>query len=103
MEKDDSLTINLKVFELQEPLCLTVPRDKEELYRKAASHMNAAIKQYRQRYQTRPLEQLIAMAMLSVSVQSQALADNKDILPLLSELEAIDADLKMYLSTQDSE
>lgn len=103
MEKDDLLTINLNVFELQESLRLVIPREKEELYRKANLQMNAAIKQYRQRYQTRPLEQLIAMALLSVAVQSQTLANNKDIIPLLSELEALDANLQNFLNEQVSE
>jgi hypothetical protein len=102
MEKNDLLTINLNVFELQESLRLTIPRDKEELYRNAAVQMNAAIKKYRQVYQIMPLEQLIAMTLLSVAVQSQTLANNKDISPLLSELEDLDLDLQKYLDSQVS-
>lgn len=103
MENNDLLQIKLKVFELQEPLIITIPRDKEELYRKALVNINEAIKQYRQRYQTTPFEQILSMALLSLAVKSQDIADDKAILPLVSELESMDAALKGYLDIQISE
>ncbi len=103
MEKTDSLTINLNIFELQEPLRLTIPREKEEVYRKAALQINAAIKQYRQKFQVTPLEKILSMVLLNFAVKSLNVADEQDINPLMKELEALEANLKTYLDTSVSE
>jgi cell division protein ZapA (FtsZ GTPase activity inhibitor) len=103
MERPDLLTIRLNIFELQEPLALTIPREHEEVYRKAASQVNAAIKQYRRQFQVTPLEKIISMVSLNFAVKSLATADNQDLEPMLKQLKELDADLKSYLDTKASE
>jgi hypothetical protein len=47
MKESDVLKINIKVFGLENPLSFNIPREQEEMYRKAADIMNAALKEYR--------------------------------------------------------
>jgi cell division protein ZapA (FtsZ GTPase activity inhibitor) len=103
MKESDLLTINLNIFEKQLPLRLTIPRDKEETYRKAADLINTAIKEYRKQYQVIPLESILSMVSLNFAVKSLTSANDKDMQPLLDELNVMDAGLKSYLDTQVSD
>jgi len=97
MKESDLLTINLKIFEQQEALRLRIPRDKEEVYRKAADSINSAIREYRKKFQVTSLENILSMVALNFAITSLTTANNKDMDPLLNELQSIDAELKTYL------
>ncbi len=103
MEKNDSLKINLKILELQEPLRLDVRKDQEQVYRTAGAQINSAIKLYRQKFPLTPLEKILSMVLLNFAVKSLHVADEQDINPLMKELEALEANLKTYLDTGVSE
>ena len=102
MKESDLLTINIKIFEQQEALRLRIPREKEEVYRKAADSINTAIKEYRKKFQVTSLENILSMVALNFAVTSLTTANNKDMDPLLEQLQSIDAELKAYLNTETS-
>lgn len=103
MEKNDLLTINIQVSETQLPLRLTIPSEKEDVYRNAGSLINAAIKEYRKQFQVTPLETILSMVLFNFAVKGLTTAANKDMEPLLEQLQTIDNELKAYLKTEVSE
>jgi len=59
----DFLNINIKVFEHPEPLSILIPRDEEEMYRKAGDTMNTIIKEYRKKFQVSSFERILILAL----------------------------------------
>ncbi len=100
MKEFDLLTISLKIQEQQEALRLPIPRNQEETYRKASDLINAAIIAYRKKYQLKPLETILSMVALNLAVNGLKTQNNKDIEPLLAELESMDAALEAYLQQE---
>ncbi len=102
MKKSDMLKINLRIFELQDSISLQISPEKEEVYRKAADALNTAIREYRSKYQLTSLEKLISMAALNFSISNLTTASNKDVEPLLKELQKMDSELETYLNEASS-
>ena len=102
MKESDLLKINLKIFELQEAIRLQISPEKEEIYRKAAESINSAIKEYRSKFQFTSLEVILSMVALNFAISSLTTANNKDIEPLLNQLQTIDRELEAYLNEETS-
>lgn len=98
MKESDVLKINIKVFGLENPLSFHIPRDQEEMYRKAADIMNGALKEYRNQHHLASTESLFSMVTLSTVVTSLRTSGKIDIKPLLDELKSIDNELQVYLN-----
>jgi cell division protein ZapA (FtsZ GTPase activity inhibitor) len=63
---DDKLSIKLTIGNRQYPL--SINRDEEEGIRKAASQINDKIKEFREAYAVRDMEDLLAMTALHFAV-----------------------------------
>lgn len=98
MKESDVLKINIKVFGLEKPLSFNIPREQEEMYRKAAEFMNTALKEYRNKSYFASMEELLSMVILSTVVTSLRASGKVDINPLLNELKSIDNELQAYLN-----
>jgi len=102
MKESDSLIINLKIIEQLEPLRLRIPREKEEVYRKATDSINSAIKEYRKKFPVTPSGVILSMVTINFAVSSLQASNNKDIDPLLIGLEKLNAELQTYLNEEIS-
>lgn len=96
------LNIKLRIFELQKPISLQISPDKEGVFRKAADDLNTAIRKYRSQFHLASLETLISMAALNFAISSINSANNKDINPLLDELQKMNTELDTYLIEETS-
>jgi cell division protein ZapA len=96
MENNDLLTINLRIFE-KGTFPLTIPREKEEIYRKAADLISSAIQAYRKQYQLQSLENLLTMVAINFALKNLTMSGAQDLQPLLDELKTINKDLQLFL------
>jgi len=92
---EDKLSIQVNVADRYYPL--KIDRRDEERIRKAAKMINDKVLQYKQRYTEKDVQDFLAMAALQYVIKYIELEDNRNIQPMLEELEVLQAELSDYL------
>lgn len=82
MSVKQRITLKLDCHEV----CLTVDRDKEEIYRKAAVTINETYKRYKTHYPQLSIEKLWVYTALEVAVNLHDDIRDKDLKPVLNKL-----------------
>ncbi|MBR1809137.1 MAG: cell division protein ZapA [Paludibacteraceae bacterium] len=82
MSEKQNITLRLDCHEVR----LSVDRDKEEIYRKAAVTLNDTYKRYAARYPQLPVEKLWVYTALEVAVNLHSDMRDKDLQPLLQKI-----------------
>ena len=85
MSVKQNITLRLDAHEVR----LTVDRDKEEVYRKAAVTLNQTYRQYAAAYPQMSVEKLWVYTALQVAVNLHADIRDKDLKPVTEKIEAI--------------
>ena len=82
MPDKQNITLRIDCHEVR----LTVDRDKEEIYRKAAVTLNETYRRYADHYPQLSIEKLWVYTALEVAVNLQSDVREKDLRPLLKKL-----------------
>lgn len=94
---DDKLSIKVNIAERYYPL--RIARKDEEKIRHAAKRINEKVLHYKQRYADRDVQDALSMATLQFVVKLFELEQDKNVNPILEELEGLDKELNEYLSS----
>ncbi len=103
MEKgSDKLMINVMVR--GEMLRITVPRDMEGLYRRAAHDIEESLSRYRRMYPSPGMkEQILSASMLDFAVQARSLQQARDTQPYAEAVERLSGEITALLDgTEDT-
>lgn len=85
MSEKQNITLRIDCHEVR----LTVDRDKEEIYRKAAVTLNSTYRRYADRYPSLPLDKLWVYTALEVAVNLHSDIRDKDLQPILKKIEEL--------------
>ncbi len=85
MAEKQNITLRIDCHEVR----LTVDRDKEEVYRKAAVTLNETYRKYADAFPQLSLEKLWVYTALEVAVNLHSDIREKDLKPLLKKLEEL--------------
>jgi len=94
--KDDKFTIKVQISGLRMPL--NIPREDEELYRKAEKMVNTYLNKFQKVYHQRPTEEILIMVAFQIAVIVSKQERNEDEVPLAEKIKELDDDLKQLLS-----
>lgn len=92
-----SETIKISVKLAGKVFPLTIQREDEEKYRKAATEINNLINAYKKRFRAEP-EDYMSMAALQTAVDKVGLEMTRELSPQMSELEQIENEIDSYLN-----
>lgn len=95
MENNDKFVIRLLIGEQIFPI--TVKRDQEEIYRKAASMINEKLGRYKSSYPHLEYERYAAVAMLDFAVRVLQLQKRNDQSPYADTIERLTGELEELL------
>ncbi len=84
-DNKQNITLRIDCHEVR----LTVDRDKEEVYRKAAVTLNETYKRYAETYPQLSVEKLWVYTALEVAVNLHSDIRDKDLQPLLDKLKEL--------------
>ncbi|MBQ8100646.1 MAG: cell division protein ZapA [Paludibacteraceae bacterium] len=99
MTPKQNITLRIDCHEIR----LTVDRDKEEVYRKAALTLNDTYRKYQQAYPQLPIEKLWVYAALEVAVRLHSDIRAKDLQPVVERLAALNSRIEQTMTqNQDS-
>ena len=76
---------------------LTIERSEEEMIRKAADNINASIKDLKENYAVKDIQDLLAMTALQLSTKSNTISKEVDDDKVANELKALDKELSDFL------
>ncbi len=76
---------------------LTIERSEEEMIRKAADNINASIKNLKENYAVKDMQDLIAMTALQLSTKSNTISKEVEDDKFANELIALDKELSDFL------
>ena len=91
-EKDDKFIINVQIGGFRMPL--GIPREDEELYRKAEKLVNKQLDYYTKLYSQRPTEQILILVAFQIAVMVSKKELIEDTVPLAEKIQALDDELK---------
>ena len=91
----DKFTIQLLIGNQMYPV--TVRRDQEEIFRKAAKLINGKLSKYQQAYQHQPYEKYMSMALLELSVGVLQAGEDNDKGPYQETLEQLTKEMEDVL------
>ena len=94
--KDDKFTINVQIGGFRLPL--SIPRNDEELYRKAEKMVVQILEQYQKQYSQRPTEEILIMVAFQIAVIVSKQELSEDTVPLAEKIQSLDNELKALLS-----
>jgi len=92
----EKLSIKIKIDGREYPI--TVGKDDEEKYRKAAKIINDIIVTYRQTYSGKDTQDFLAMTAYQFVLKNMELEEKVDQSPMFDELKKLDEELSDYLS-----
>ncbi|MBR6340098.1 MAG: cell division protein ZapA [Alloprevotella sp.] len=95
-EISERLTIRLLIGKQIYPL--TVRRDQESLFRRAASMINERIGFYEQRYPSQGNDAHVSTVMLDLAVNALQLEDNVDSKPVMEYIDKLNVELDEVLN-----
>jgi|SaaInlStandDraft_6_1057023.scaffolds.fasta_scaffold53322_3 cell division protein ZapA len=76
---------------------LTIERSEEEMIRKAADNINASIKNLKENYAVKDMQDLLAMTALQLSTKSNTISKEVDDDKFANELITLDKELSDFL------
>jgi len=76
---------------------LTIERSEEEMIRKAADNINASIKNLKENYAVKDIQDLLAMTALQLSTKSNTISKEVENDKVDNELIALDKELSDFL------
>ena len=76
---------------------LTIERSEEEMIRKAADNINASVKNLKENYAVKDIQDLLAMTALQLSTKSNTISKEVDDDKVDNELKALDKELSDFL------
>ena len=76
---------------------LTIERSEEEMIRKAADNINASIKDLKENYAVKDIQDLLAMTALQLSTKSNTISKEVDDDKVANELKTLDKELSDFL------
>jgi cell division protein ZapA len=76
---------------------LTIERSEEEMIRKAADKINESVKNLKENYAVKDIQDLLAMAALQLSTKSNTISKEVDDDKVANELKALDKELSDFL------
>ena len=76
---------------------LTIERSEEEMIRKAADNINASIKDLKENYAVKDIQDLLAMTALQLSTKSTTISKEVDDDKVANELKTLDKELSDFL------
>ena len=76
---------------------LTIERSEEEMIRKAADNINASIKNLKENYAVKDMQDLLAMTALELSTKSNTISKEVDDDKFANELITLDKELSDFL------
>lgn len=76
---------------------LTIERSEEEMIRKAADNINASIKNLKENYAVKDMQDLIAMTALQLSTKSNTISKEVEDDKVANELIALNKELSDFL------
>ena len=76
---------------------LTIERSEEEMIRKAADNINASIKNLKENYAVKDMQDLLAMTALQLSTKSDTISKEVENDKVANELIALDKELSDFL------
>ncbi|MDO5571198.1 MAG: cell division protein ZapA [Bacteroidales bacterium] len=97
---NDKFTIRIKIAESSHPL--TINRDQEELYRKAAKLVNQRLADYKEKYKNIDLDDnhFLSFVALEFAVKYLKVDENKGIDSLGEKIEEITRDVEEFLKNK---
>ncbi|WP_159519343.1 cell division protein ZapA [Sunxiuqinia indica] len=95
----DKLSININIDGRVYPL--TIVREDEEKYRKAAKILNDIILQYRKKYADHDSKDFLAMTAFQFVLKNLALEEQADDSPFIEEIKILNEQLGDYLSINE--
>lgn len=93
---NDELAINITIAERRYPM--RIKRQDEEKIRKAAKIINERILQYQERYNGKDNQDFLAMSAIQFVVQVLEQMEEKDVNPMLEQMNEMNDELSKYLS-----
>ena len=93
------LRINIKIDGRNYPL--TINREDEERYRKAAKTVNEMILQFRELFQEQEPRDILAMAAFQIALSNTELHDRKDNSKFVDELKNLNDDISDFLKEKE--
>lgn len=76
---------------------LTIERSEEEMIRKAADKINESIKDLKENYAVKDIQDLLAMTALQLSTKSNTISKEVDDDKVANELKTLDKELSDFL------
>ena len=76
---------------------LTIERSEEEMIRKAADNINDSVKNLKENYAVKDIQDLLAMTALQLSTKSNTISKEVDDDKVDNELKALDKELSDFL------
>lgn len=76
---------------------LTIERSEEEMIRKAADNINESIKDLKENYAVKDMQDLLAMTALQLSTKSNTISKEVDDDKVANELKTLDKELSDFL------
>ena len=89
--------LSIKVNIAGRPYPLTIERSEEEMIRKAADNINASIKNLKENYAVKDMQDLLAMTALQLSTKSDTISKEVENDKVANELIALDKELSDFL------
>jgi cell division protein ZapA (FtsZ GTPase activity inhibitor) len=91
----DQLSIKVNIAGRSYPL--TIERSEEEMIRKAADNINESVKNLKENYAVKDIQDLLAMAALQLSTKSNTISKEVDDDKVANELKTLDKELSDFL------
>lgn len=92
---DNNFRINIKIDGRNYPL--TINRDDEERYRKAAKIVNETINGFRQRFHANDQQDIMAMTAFQFALNYKKLEDRQDYSQFIDDIKDINDDISDFL------
>lgn len=96
--KNDNFTINVQVGGFKLPL--TIPREDEEMYRKAEKMVERYINKYQKDYSQRPTEEILILVAFQIAVIVAKQERAEDTIPLAEKIQLLDDELNALLNKE---
>lgn len=94
--KDDNFKINVQISGLRLPLL--IPRNDEEMYRKAEKMVVRYIDLFQRQYPQRPTEEILILVAFKIAVLVSKQELSEDVIPLADKIQSLDQELDALLN-----
>lgn len=95
---DDKIKIKLQIADSYYPL--TIPREDEEIIRRAAKQINDKLNKYRAHFPNLEPEKFLAMVALDLSADNLRLKMKNDTQPFVDKIKELTIELEEYFSKE---